>query len=658
MAKVARFQFPDGRIGRFEVPDGTTPDQAQGMIEAEVSRQTQAAAPRPTDMPSQIPGVKPAPTRTLTNDNPNVIDKGITNFLAENPRVANIIERMAGQGSPFGRFVQGAADLPVGVMQLGMNAVGNGDIVNPEIAAINRRTEQLRGADAGSADWWRLAGNVSNPAPWKAFSAMKAAPTAMQRIGQAAGLGAVSGIQPVTEGNYAKKAATNALKSAALSSVIPIGADFGSKIIGGAKNIIGPMLSKEGADLAAGRVARAAAGDRVDDVIANLQSANRNVNAGQAALPAGSAEFSALQAAANKIKPSEAVALAETQAGRRAGAIERIAGGADDTAMNTAREFRAIQGAKDYGDAGSKLVESDNFFNMLMARPSMQKAISRAEQLAKEKNEAFSFGKTLPERVESGLIVSKQGEPLSKTVIPATKEKFSVESLHKIKMGLDDLIKSPDVFGISKAELSAISNTRKAFVGWLENKAPLYQTARENFAAASGPINRMEVGREMQKKLASAIGEKPGTYLNTLNDAAQVLKTATGYNRYNNLGEVLTPREMKVVNAVGKQLENEIRLRTLAKAGAEKTRKIVGDSQDTVPQVNMLKTVATVFNQVSRRLETGASEKSMEALAEMMIKDPRYMAKVMIAAKPAERSAIIDGLIRLQAIPVGASVEQ
>ena len=28
---VARFQLQDGRIGRFEVPDGTTPEQAQSV---------------------------------------------------------------------------------------------------------------------------------------------------------------------------------------------------------------------------------------------------------------------------------------------------------------------------------------------------------------------------------------------------------------------------------------------------------------------------------------------------------------------------------------------------------------------------------------------------------------------------------------------------
>ena len=33
---IARFQLPDGRIARFEVPEGTTPEQAQALIEAQL----------------------------------------------------------------------------------------------------------------------------------------------------------------------------------------------------------------------------------------------------------------------------------------------------------------------------------------------------------------------------------------------------------------------------------------------------------------------------------------------------------------------------------------------------------------------------------------------------------------------------------------------
>jgi hypothetical protein len=42
---TARFQMPDGRIARFEVPEGTTPEQAQAAIAAQLSGQKPAAAP-------------------------------------------------------------------------------------------------------------------------------------------------------------------------------------------------------------------------------------------------------------------------------------------------------------------------------------------------------------------------------------------------------------------------------------------------------------------------------------------------------------------------------------------------------------------------------------------------------------------------------------
>ena len=62
---IARFQLPDGRIGRFEVPEGTTPEQAQSLIQAQLPALSQPAAPqlpeslRPrTAAPEGIPGAR------------------------------------------------------------------------------------------------------------------------------------------------------------------------------------------------------------------------------------------------------------------------------------------------------------------------------------------------------------------------------------------------------------------------------------------------------------------------------------------------------------------------------------------------------------------------------------------------------------------------
>ena len=50
---IARFQMEDGRIARFEVPEGTTPEQAQAQMQSFVSQQEQQVVPQPTQQPLQ-----------------------------------------------------------------------------------------------------------------------------------------------------------------------------------------------------------------------------------------------------------------------------------------------------------------------------------------------------------------------------------------------------------------------------------------------------------------------------------------------------------------------------------------------------------------------------------------------------------------------------
>ena len=36
---IARFQMPDGRIARFEVPEGTSPEEAQSLVQQELQQE-------------------------------------------------------------------------------------------------------------------------------------------------------------------------------------------------------------------------------------------------------------------------------------------------------------------------------------------------------------------------------------------------------------------------------------------------------------------------------------------------------------------------------------------------------------------------------------------------------------------------------------------
>lgn len=55
---VARFEMPDGKIGRFEVPEGTTPEQAQSLIEEFVNGQQPPSEPQDQGYIPEEPGLK------------------------------------------------------------------------------------------------------------------------------------------------------------------------------------------------------------------------------------------------------------------------------------------------------------------------------------------------------------------------------------------------------------------------------------------------------------------------------------------------------------------------------------------------------------------------------------------------------------------------
>ena len=80
---VARFEMPDGRVARFSVPDGTSPEQAQAMIEKELA--------------------------------------GLGQKVSETqPDTADLIA-----GNPLTRFALGAASPALGLVQLGSELLGS-----------------------------------------------------------------------------------------------------------------------------------------------------------------------------------------------------------------------------------------------------------------------------------------------------------------------------------------------------------------------------------------------------------------------------------------------------------------------------------------------------------------------------------------------------
>jgi len=216
---IARFQMPDGRVARFEVPEGTTPEQAQMMMGEHFAQpQAQPQAPQP-----------------------QVQDQATLGQEA--------------QASIPGRFLQGLRD-PIdqaaAMLPKGLEAVtsGFGTVPNPvskffggeagRVQDINKANEQAyqqakQATGTSGIDAARFVGNVASPANLAIASKLPVAATLGQKMLQGAGIGAAGGAlggeADVNSPDYWKEKGGSAALGAALGGVIPAAVQGVSRVV-------------------------------------------------------------------------------------------------------------------------------------------------------------------------------------------------------------------------------------------------------------------------------------------------------------------------------------------------------------------------------------------------------------------------------------------
>lgn len=273
---------------------------------------------------------------------------------------------------------------------------------------------------------------------------------------------------------------------------------------------------------------------------------------------------------------------------------------AERAAMETARDAAA---KTDYSKAFPQVIQEDRVLKSLLSRPSARQAFDRAAKLARESGERFNL--TPP-----------------KTKAPA---QYTVQNLHRVKQAFDDMITNPERFGIGASEARAIGETRKEFLNWLEGQSPEYQVARENYAKASKEIARADWGDYAVQKLTSSMSEdapvRSRNFANAIRESlgpnapASLKRAVGGGSRYNDLTQLLTPDEMKIVNDTVAQLGREEVAAGMASRGAGAAPKLDDLSKtDRVQLMNRMWTVAQmVYSKVAGRL--GEKKKAQLALA-------------------------------------------
>ena len=524
-------------------------------------------------------------------------------------------------GNPVTRFALGAAAPVLGAVQLTENInplsrmIGTDKMVNEKLAQLSQAVKEGR-AQLGSEgfDWTQAIGNVFSPAIIGMAKAIPGGMTYLQKVLAGVGGGAAAGATtPVESGasgsDFAKEKASQigtgmAVGGTVAAAVPPIQA----AIKGGYNALIEPWANPAAIK---GRALMDAAGGKVDDILALLRG-NRQIvqgaapTAGEAAAPAGSAEFSNLQKQAATINPSAYAAREGEQNAARIAALQTV--GKDKAAIESADRVRKAAAGPLYKAAREGTAPIDT-------APIMAKIDTILEKNPGNRELVTELG-----NVKKGLEASGTDAQKVASVIDGLKA---------------TLVNKDNAF--IKGTLTDIKNG-------LSSAIPGYERAQRVFAKGSEPINQMEIGQYLEKKLVPALSEdakqKAATYAGALQDAAGTIKKATGAPRFDELSKALTPDQMNVVNGIRDDLARGAKFEDLARKGAKAAPDItsaMGDHRIT----GMFDRTVTIANAIISRLEGKVNKKVAAELAAEMLNPPKVAESLAQAKTRAAMNAAL-----------------
>lgn len=173
-------------------------------------------------------------------------------------------------------------------------------------------------------------------------------------------------------------------------------------------------------------------------------------------------------------------------------------------------------------------------------------------------------------------------------------------------------------------------------------------------------MNEMVVGRELQKSLQNALGnEQGGAFTQAVRNAtmAPELLRRNAAARYGDIREFMSPEKMDVIDAITKDFSNSAFFNKMAKDAASATGEIIGTELPKIPGTGPFNQKLAVTRAIFNALTGKATNRQLDYLTKEM-PDAAGFAQKLKDSDPAQRSAIIDALMRAQAVPAGSNAGQ
>ena len=536
---IARFEMPDGRIARFEVAEGTTPEQAQTMIAEQV-----ASSASPMSFGETAGGAATG----------RPINRGKRN-IQETPR-------------PLESFAAGVTKSVVDPLLGGAQMVTGGrGGVSEAVKRLAQEAEVYSEANPVSYGTGRVTGAVLPAVGMSRAIGTIPSFTRINPYAQGAvvtgGTGAVSGaLQPVETGEtgapmyqqMGKNAVVGTAIGAPLGAVAPVVSNLISKGVQTAKGFVEPFYEK-GQEQILGRFLRQAAGGEEAKAMRNLRNPQQFVAGSQptAAEVAGVPSLAALQRTAVANSPVAGNLISARQAAQneaRANALRSIA---PESRISKYVNLREEVAEDLYKDAlkplnlGKLDDETTKEIASLIKRPAIQDAMRVAKETSANR------GMDIADPAGSML-------GLHRTKIALDKKIAQVKAQYE-----RDQIKSA-----AGDELDSLKNAKTSLLDFMEKVSPTYKQARQSYERLSKPIEQLESIAKLGQKTISSEAER----IKGVTDFSNKLK------EIKNAG-ILSDRQIARLEAIQKDLAR-------TKFAAEEGKGVGSDTVQKLAYSNMI----------------------------------------------------------------------
>lgn len=305
-----------------------------------------------------------------------------------------------------------------------------------------------------------------------------------------------------------------------------------------------------------------------------------------------------------------------------------------------------------YSRAMQDRIAIDEQLEEILSGPLVRKAAPSAINIFEQGlSNARVAGRPYQAGVTKGKAGSLEGVPewsvsAPYVVTPPTPSLVSVAMLKGIR---DSMNKRIDILkdatdAASKTELVELLQASKNLDKWMRGRSQKWADAQDTFAFLSQPQNQAEVAIVLGKALTSASGnERANAFLTAMREAPSTIKKAGSGDYYEEIGQILTPTQLRNVTAVRDSLLKQQQYAQLPTPTMPGQRTVLEEIERATP--GLLSKTITTFRKVLAKAGGGVSKDAQDYLDSIIASnDKDALVSLLRKANAQERAIIVKHL--------------